>query len=117
MVIISSFYNEEYMLPWWLKHNKHIFDHGILFDYYSTDDSVKIIKYLCPTWEIRKTRNKDWDFENNDKEFMEAEREVKGYKAVLTTTEFLDSIILHFPMLKWQAWQVVFIVSEPKIGP
>lgn len=88
MVIISSFYNEEYLLPWWLEHHKHL-GHGVLFDYFSTDNSVEIIKRICPTWEIRPTRNKDWDFKDNDDEFMEAEREFNDYKIVLTTTEFL----------------------------
>ena len=29
-VLISHFFNEEYMLPWWLKHHREIFDHGVL---------------------------------------------------------------------------------------
>ncbi|MCL4416329.1 MAG: glycosyltransferase family 2 protein, partial [Actinobacteria bacterium] len=89
MVIISSFYNEEYLLPWWLEHHKKIFEHGVLFDYFSTDNSTKIIKKICPTWEVRPTRNKDWDFPANDREYMDAEREFQGYKIVLVTTEFL----------------------------
>lgn len=89
MVIISSFYNEEYLLPWWLEHHKNIFEHGVLFNYYSTDKSVEIIKSICPTWDIRNTYNKDWDFKDNDNEFMAAEEEFSGYKIVLTTTEFL----------------------------
>lgn len=108
MVIISSFYNEEYLLPWWLKHHGEIFEHGILFDYFSTDRSVGIINRLCPTWEVRKTRNKNYDFANNDAEFMEAEREVKDYKIVLTTTEFL---VGHIPQLSSEptAYRIPFI--------
>ena len=96
MVIISSFYNEEYLLPWWLKHHKKIFDHGVLFNYFSTDRSVEIIKSICPTWEIRDTQNKDWDFPSNDMEFMKAEKEFEDYKMVLTTTEFL---VGHLPIM------------------
>lgn len=92
MVIISSFYNEEYLLPWWLQHHKPLFTHGVLFDYYSTDRSVEIIKSICPTWEVRKTRNRDWSFADNDVEFMRAEQEFDGYKIVLTTTEFLMGV-------------------------
>ena len=33
--IIAHFFNEEYLLPWWLNHHKKIFDYGILFDYSS----------------------------------------------------------------------------------
>lgn len=89
MVIISSFYNEEYLLPWWLDHHKDMFEHGILFNYFSKDKSVEIIKRICPSWEVRNTRNKDWDPQTNDQEFMDAEKEVSGYKITLTTTEFL----------------------------
>ena len=88
-ILISSFYNEEYMLPWWCEHHKKMFDHAILFNYFSTDKSVEIIKSICPHWEIRDTANKDWHFSGNDKEFMRTERELDGYKIVLTTTEFL----------------------------
>jgi hypothetical protein len=45
--VISHFYNEEYMLPWWLKHHRQYFDHGILIDYGSTDKSLDIIKKIC----------------------------------------------------------------------
>lgn len=97
LVLISSFYNEEYLLPWWLNWHKDIFDHGVLFDYFSTDRSVEIINEICPTWEVRETRNEDWSFVDNDKEFMEAESEFDGYKMVLTTTEFLVGELPELP--------------------
>ena len=31
-VVISHFFNEAYLLPWWLKHHREIFDHGVLID-------------------------------------------------------------------------------------
>lgn len=89
VTLISSFYNESYLLPWWCEWHKDMFDHAVLFDYFSTDNSVKIIKRICPNWEVRKTVNKDWEFKDNDNEYMRAEREFDGYKIVLTTTEFL----------------------------
>ena len=97
MVLISSFFNEEYLLPWWLEHNRQYFDHAILFDYFSTDRSTEIVHSICPTWEVRKTRNKDWDFYDNDAEYMDAELEVDGYKMVLTTTEFLTGQVPKLP--------------------
>ncbi len=48
--IISHFYNEEYLLPWWLEHHKKYFNHGIMINYASTDNSVSIIKQICPDW-------------------------------------------------------------------
>ena len=42
--IISHFYNEEYLLPWWLNHHKKYFDYGLMIDYNSPDISVEVIK-------------------------------------------------------------------------
>ena len=53
--IISHFYNEEYLLPWWLNHHKKYFDHGILINYASTDKSVEIINSFPNTEVI------EWD--------------------------------------------------------
>ena len=89
MVIVSHFYNEEYLLPWWLEHHKKIFDHGILINHQSTDKSVDIIKKICPTWEIRETKLSEWYTADDDRELMEAERDCEGYKMILPTTEFL----------------------------
>ncbi len=76
-------------MPWWLKWHKDIFDYGVLVDYFSTDKSREIIRKICPDWEVRETKNENWDPITNDREFMEIEREFDGYKMVLTTTEFL----------------------------
>jgi hypothetical protein len=61
LTIISHFYNEEYLLPWWLEHHKKIAPFGVMIDYHSTDRSVEIIKSICPHWEIRTTRNESFD--------------------------------------------------------
>jgi len=37
-----------------------------------------------------------------------------GFKVILRTLELLDSLCLKLPFLKWQAWQVAFVLSEPK---
>jgi len=87
--IIMHFYNEEYLLPWWLKHHKKYFDHGILIDYHSTDNSVEICKEICPTWEIVKTKNNDFNAIHVDREIMEIEKSIQGWRIALTTTEFL----------------------------
>lgn len=41
-------------------------------------------------------------------------RNLSGFKAALTILEALDSILLKLPLLKWQAWMAVFILSEPR---
>ena len=45
-LVISHFFDEEFMLPWWLRHHRELFDHGILIDYASTDRSVEICREL-----------------------------------------------------------------------
>lgn len=87
--ILSHFYNEEYLLPFWLNHHKKFFDHGIMIDYESTDKSVDIIKDLCPTWEIVKTRNSCFDARAVDKEVEYYESTIDGWRICLNTTEFL----------------------------
>ena len=86
---ISHFYNEEYLLPYFLKHHTQIFDHGVLIDYASTDNSAAICKEYAPDWEVRQSRNSDFNAGACDAEVMDIERSVAGWKCVLTTTEFL----------------------------
>jgi hypothetical protein len=87
--LIAHFYNEEYLLPWWLNHHKDMFDHGILIDYHSTDRSVEIIQEICPTWQIVKSKNLTFDAPLVDQEVMGIENTISGYKIVLNITEFL----------------------------
>ena len=89
VTVLTNIYNEEYLLPFWLHHHKNMFDHGIIFDYRSTDKSVEICKQICPTWEVITTRNSSFEAVEIDKEFMEKESEIDGVKVVLNTTEFL----------------------------
>lgn len=87
--IICHFYNEEYLLPWWLKHHKNIFDHGIMINYNSTDKSVELIREICPSWEIVDSRNQLFSAEDIDREVQDYEKTVDGYKIALNVTEFL----------------------------
>lgn len=87
--VLAHFYNEEYLLPWWLEHHKKVFDHGILIDYYSTDRSREIIRDICPDWEVRYSRNAAFDCINCDAELRDLETKISGWKTVLNITEFL----------------------------
>jgi hypothetical protein len=89
--IISHVYNEEYLLPFWLNHHRNMFDHGIIINYRSTDNSVSIIKEICPSWEIITTRNSCFRARDVDNEVMDIENNIDGIKIVLNTTEFLFS--------------------------
>lgn len=87
--LIGIFYNEEWLLPFWLKHHKNIFDHGILFDYHSTDRSVEICREICPTWEVRTSRNGDFAPHGVDNEISDVEHGLEGWRLALNITEFL----------------------------
>ena len=87
--VISHFYNEEYLLPWWLKHHKKYFDHGIMINYRSNDNSVNLIKEICPTWDIIDSENEEFDAQLVDKEVMRIEKSINGWRIALNTTEFL----------------------------
>lgn len=87
--VVTHFYNEEYMLPWWLMHHKKNFDHGIMIDYDSTDRSLEIIKEYCPTWTIVTSRNRQFDARKCDEEVMYYESQTDGWKICLNVTEFI----------------------------
>jgi hypothetical protein len=87
--ILCHFYNEEYMLPWFLNHHKEIFDHGIMIDYHSTDRSREIIKEICPTWDIVTSRNPNFQADTIDYEVMDIEQSIEGWRICLNVTELL----------------------------
>lgn len=87
--VLCHFYNEEYLLPWWLEHHKQIFDHGIMIDYHSTDRSREIIKEICPSWDIVTSRNPNFQADNIDYEVMDIERNIEGWRICINVTEFL----------------------------
>ena len=90
-IVIMHFYNEEYLLPFWLDHHKRIFDHGILIDYASTDMSVEIIKKMTPNWDVLPSVNKQFIAKDVDDEVMKIEHqlEAKCWRIALNVTEFL----------------------------
>jgi hypothetical protein len=87
--VISHFYNEEYLLPWWLNHHKQVFHHGIMIDYASTDRSREIIRSICPDWEIVDSRNKVFEAYAVDREVMDIEAGLDGWRMCLNVTEQL----------------------------
>ena len=87
--VICHFYNEEYLLPWWLQHHKKIFDHGIMIDYASTDRSRRIIQAMCPNWQIVDSKNEYFTSDAVDREVEEYERNIVGWRICLNVTEFL----------------------------
>ena len=89
-IVITHFFNEEYLLPWWLEHHLKYFDHGVLIDYHSTDRSVEICRDLAPGWELVTSENRSFSGILCDFEVMKHEQRFPGcWKIALNTTEFL----------------------------
>ncbi len=87
--VITHFYNEEYLLPWWLKHHVRLFDHGVLIDHGSTDRSAEICREIAPHWRLVRSRLMYFDAFATDWEVMGFEQELPGWKIALNITEFL----------------------------
>ncbi|MFC1935250.1 class I SAM-dependent methyltransferase [Chloroflexota bacterium] len=43
-------------------------------------------------------------------------RKMPGFGLLLTPLEVVDSVLLRLPWVKWQAWQVVMLLNQPKKG-
>jgi len=44
-------------------------------------------------------------------------RRLPGFGGILAALEVLDAVVLRLPLVKWWAWQVVFVLSDPKKKP
>jgi hypothetical protein len=97
IVLITHFFNEEYLLPFFIAHYNKLVDRVIAVDFDSTDRSVELIRDLAPKWEIIKSKNKDFNAWDLDLYMMEIERGVEGerYCWVTNITEFLMTPDLH----------------------
>ncbi len=87
--VICHFFNEAYLLPWWLKNHLPLFDHGVMIDNGSTDASADIIREMAPHWRLVRGRHHYLNAYLTDLEVMHYEQELPGWKIVLNVTEFL----------------------------
>lgn len=90
-IVICHFYNEEYMLPYWLEHHVKIFDHGVMINNGSDDASVDIIRRLAPNWEIVNTAFKCLDALLLDFVVQQQEARFNCWKICLNVSEFITS--------------------------
>ena len=96
--VICHFYNEEYLLPWWLMHHREMFDHGVMIDNGSTDRSADLCRELVPHWRLVRGRGHKFAAIPQDFEVMQYESELPGWKIALNVTEFL--IAPHLDLLE-----------------
>lgn len=99
MILIAHFYNEEYLLPFWLEHHKKIFDKAILINSFSTDKSLEIINKIAPDWDVVNSADKKFNSESMEKFIIDIENNYQDeVKIVLNISEFL--IIKKFKKFK-----------------
>jgi len=89
LTLIAHFFNEEYLLPWWVDHHLSTVDDAVLIDHGSTDESRDILSRMAPHWRVIDAPTAEFDAVAVDEEVMEVERGVSGWKVVLNVTEFL----------------------------
>lgn len=91
VMLVSHFRNEELLLPHFIKHHAHMFDHAVLIDYGSTDASVEIIRREAPPgWKVVPSTEKTFDAVALDVQVMKWEAMYPDdWKIALTTTEFI----------------------------
>jgi hypothetical protein len=89
LTVICHIWNEEFFLPFWIRHHKLLFDSCIFIDYGSTDRSLEIIADEGKDWAtVRPTRNAQWGAIECDSEVMDIEETIPGWKIALNVTEF-----------------------------
>lgn len=120
--VVCHFFNEEFLLPWWLQHHKAVFDHGIMIDYASTDRSCDIIREICPSWEIVPSRNQNFVSRPIDDEVEDIERGLEGWRMALNVTEFLygntDHLVDLAEPTQYFIGNYVFVdMQDPNCGP
>jgi hypothetical protein len=91
VLLITHFFNEELLLPYWISHHAPMFDMAILIDYNSTDRSLEIIRGEAPhTWKVVSSENKDFDAIAVDLEVEKYENMYSSaWKIALNIPEFL----------------------------
>lgn len=89
ITLLTHFRNESFLLKPFLEHHKGLFDHGIMIDNGSDDDSVGVIREICSEWEIVQSHAQYDQPEAYIDEVQEHESRCSGWKIALNVTEFL----------------------------
>jgi hypothetical protein len=90
-LLVSHFFNEAMLLPYWIQHHAPMFDKVVLIDYHSTDASRDIIRREAPSsWRVMQSQNPLLNPAEQDSLVMSIESTFPGHwRIALTTTEFL----------------------------
>ena len=115
--VILPIFNEEFLLPYWLRHHVPLFDHGVILNDSSSDRSVEICRELAPDWTILNSRRRDWDELEFLAEVQGVEEGLDGWKFVIQATEFLMTDDLSFLDGRQDTLGLgVFVMVDPDPG-
>lgn len=122
-LLVTHFYNEEFLLPHWILQHAPMFDHVVLINDGSTDNSVKIIQTLAPKhWKIVDSGRDKFNAAFTDNHVVSIEDTYPDHiwKVCLTMTEFLvwptiyeDLSKAATPALKLQTLNIIGDDSQP----
>jgi len=87
--LITHIYNEEFLLPFWIKHHVENFSDGIVIDFHSSDRSLEIIEEFAPHWKVIKSPIQYFEAETLDRLIESVESTILGVRICLNVTEFL----------------------------
>lgn len=88
--IVSHFFNEELLLPYWVKAHLEVADQVVMINHDSTDNSVEIIKEFAPHWKIVNTALTEFSAHQLEPEVQYWETQLSTkYKLALNSTEFI----------------------------
>lgn len=87
---VCHIYNEQDLLPHFIKHHINLFDDFYVIDHHSTDFSWDIVETLAPNWKIVESSLPNFDAVKNDHEVMGYEKRLNtDWKFALNVTEFI----------------------------
>ncbi len=124
---VVHIYNEEMLLPFWIKHHLPLYEKMIFIDHRCTDNSLDIIRELAPEALVLPTRLADFNAGQVDHEVMEVEARYLNtdWKICSNITEFmwckdLQEVLSELPeeirALKFHAYMMVDNQSSPLEG-
>ena len=90
--MITQVYNQQYLLPFFIKHYAPLFERAIVIDYASTDKTLELFKQLAPSgWNIVQSQNLVFDPQKCDLEVRYYENLFPNdyWKLAVKVTEFL----------------------------
>lgn len=88
--IVLHIYNEQLLLPHFIRHHLSMVDEVFVINHHSSDNSLDIIKNMAPLWKCVPTTLSNFDARGTDEECMFYETQLQTkWKCTLTVTEFL----------------------------